>query len=292
MALKLDTESRGEILKQEAAIRTKRNFKIAKIGIAAVLLLIAGFNIAGMVGNINKASKVSAQNDELNARLTTMQSEVAAYKASQQSASQNETATDTDVTVSANTIDKEMYSAQEAGERVCELQMLNFRNELLLESDKQDLMRLIGSVSLWYGHQMNPDKSPIKWEFLTGYDHSEYVYDVVWGCYTADGKYNDNYLLCVVFGTYNGESDTFTITGTYRTDFGSMYEVYGDIEVGTSSTENQVGEDVEDMIDDLTGEDLFDLPDDDNDEETSEEDTSEEDTSEEEGPAADDVPEA
>lgn len=259
MALKLDTESQGEILKRETARKTKNNFKFGTIAVGALFAVLSMVNVGGIISASDEASKIAQMNETSNNQLITMKNILSQCEAQKEASTEESSEeSNTGSTLSENTVDKNMYSAQEQGDRVAQLQMANYKNELLLDADKQELTRLVGDISVWYGAKMDAKQSPIEWVFLTDYDHTEKAYDVIWGCYTETGKYKTRYLLCLVFGTYDGAEDDFTITGKYYTDFGAMYEAYGEIESASLNTddEDRTGQDVQDMIDQLSGEDM------------------------------------
>ena len=246
MAIHVDMESQGKLLERQREKTIHKRFKFFKIAVCVIAGIIVVTTIVNVTANVKKINKVDAQYTALNDDYTKLKNAVSQNMASVEQSEKEEGS------VSENKIDRQMYSAQEAGERVCELQLMAYNQELLLTEDKQELKDLTGSTDLWYGLKLDPTVNKITWEFLTDYDHTD-VYDCVWGCYTDDYKY----LLCLVFGTYDGENDKFTITSMYNTDFGAMYESDGAIDNNTVSG-NSVGDDVSDAVDELLNSDVLD----------------------------------
>ena len=246
MAKQLDTKSKGLELKRQAARTTARNFKIAKIACVAIMAVAA-------IGTTAKCRSYNNHVVEMTDKYNDLSREFDNIKAKATNTSQTDDTGNmqdgNSESGDSNIIEKQMYSAQEAGYRVCAYQELLFKGELLLESDIADWKRISSDTSLWFGEKLNPAKSGIVWEFLTFYDHIERNYDVMWACYTLDYQY----LLCAVFGNYSGENDNFTITGKYTTSYGRTYLVKGAI-TGVDDSSAGLMDDVADMVGDLTGE--------------------------------------
>lgn len=246
MAIQIDTKTRGEELKAEKTAKQRVGLKII---IGALIAAIGITVISAVVMGIDVNNDIVKQ-QELNAGI------MAEYEAMQAQANANkeflEEKAEEDKKNESNKVDKPMYSAQEAGETVCEFLDMAFRDQLLLTEDKQQWASLCGKADAnWYGSSLDPSVSPIKWELLTWYDSINKNYEVVWGCYAPDAKGVYKYLLCVRIGTYNGDTNSFSIGTMYKTTFGEMYEKYGRIENTGSSN---VSQEVTDMVDQLLSE--------------------------------------
>lgn len=247
MAIKLDTSSAGMNLKEQEEQQQAKIFLGIKIGMCVIAGIVVISTIVSCVNFSGKTKAAKITYDKLSV-------EYAGLKGSDQGAidqadSEKEFAEgDENVEI----VEVKMASAQEAGDRVAELQQKLFessnigRNKRLLTADNDELYTLIGKTTLWFGDNIDPDKNPLSFKFITPYDADAVSYQVFWGIYTND---SDNYLLAVVRGTYHKETDTFTISGVQMTEYGKMLTNYGAIK--TDRRDSQLSEDIVSMADDL-----------------------------------------
>lgn len=247
MAVQLDTKTQSEALKAKSIENQKIGFKILKIALIAVMGIIVIASIAQAINISNKSAEQIEANAKIHAEFDNMKAQALANKTAIEEAKKEEEG----MADSSEKIDRNMYSAQEAGELVCKFLDMAFKDELVLDADKEQWRELTNNAStIWYGDNLNYKESPIKWELLTWYDSTDKEYEVVWGCYAPDSNGVYKYLLALKFGKYNGETNSFSIGGLYYTTFGSMYERNGKIE---SDDVDDIVQDVESMVDQLTG---------------------------------------
>lgn len=247
MAVQLDTKTQGEILKAKSIENQKIGFKILKIALVVIMGVIVITSIIQAININNKSVKQTEANAKIHAEFDNMKAQASANKTAIEEAKKEEE----DAANSSEKIDRNMYSAQEAGELVCKFLDMAFKDELVLDADKEQWKTLTNNAStIWYGENLNYRESPIKWELLTWYDSTDKEYEVVWGCYAPDSNGVYKYLLALKFGKYNGETNTFSIGGLYYTTFGEMYEANGKIE---SDDIDDIVKDVESIVDQLTG---------------------------------------
>lgn len=244
MAIEIDTTSMGEKIKTHDEHSRKIGFRTTKIVLAAIMSIIAVSAVVNAIGVTNDISKKSVEYEKLQATYTSMQEQAAANEA---------IITESKEDPDANKIDRDMYSADEDGWRVCELlEKAYVSGGLVLPEERSEFASLTGSSDeVWFGWGLNPTTSPIKWELLTWYDSTDRDYDVVWGCYAPDASGNPAYLLYVVYATYYAEKHSFKTNGSYYTVFGEMYLKTGKIENDGPSSESQ---EIENMAGQLTGE--------------------------------------
>lgn len=245
-----DTHDRLEAEKAQKRLRAFRVIKIGACAIAGIMIVAAGFGVAGSMGELNR---ISEQYDAKSQEFDAIKAEAAAYKEAVES---GEAGGDDDNT---DKVDKSMYSAYEDGARVAELVNQAYKDSgLHLQVDSSEYNALCKNTSgpLWFGADMNPEESPLEWKFLTWYDSindgtvSKEPYEVLWGCYAQSG--NNVYLLRIQYGEYRSVDRSFILTGTYTTTYGAMYEKTGKIE---DDSDSEIGQEIGDMAGQLAGED-------------------------------------
>lgn len=245
-----DTHDRLEAEKAQKRLRAFRVIKIGACAIAGIMIIAAGFGVAGSMGELNR---ISGQYDAKNQEFDALKSEAAAYKEAVESGEAG--GDDDDET---DKVDKSMYSAYEDGARVAELVNQAYKDGgLPLLDDSSEYKALCGNTSpLWFGETMDPEACPLEWKFLTWYDSindgtvSKEPYEVLWGCYAQSG--NNIYLLRIQYGEYRSVDRRFVFTGTYTTTYGAMYEKTGKIE---DDSDSEIGQEIGDMAGQLAGED-------------------------------------
>ena len=244
-----DTHDRLEAEKAQKRLRAFRIIKIGACAIAGIMIIAAGFGVAGSMGELNR---ISEQYDAKSQEFDAIKAEAAVYKEAVES---GEAGGDDDNT---DKVDKSMYSAYEDGVRVAELVNQAYKDGgLPLLDDSSEYKALCGNTSpLWFGETMDPEACPLEWKFLTWYDSindgtvSKEPYEVLWGCYAQSG--NNVYLLRIQYGEYRSVDRRFVFTGTYTTTYGAMYEKTGKIE---DDGDSEIGQEIGDMAGQLAGED-------------------------------------
>lgn len=248
MALDLDTSSKGEDLKAES----KKQKKLILMGIEGIIGLSAAIMLLGTVITVSTTTdKINQANTEYEA----YKAEFEAYKQEHPIVNiEDDKNNEGDDTKEPNKhiIEKQMASAKMAGSEVVKLQNQYFKDGFLSNDDTKRLVALTGSSELWFGMNVDPSKVGIEWKLITPYDTTEDKYNVLFGCYTADGKY----LLSVRQATYyapktNDETavGSFTISPTVHiTDYGKAI-LNGQTSVGNGSS--NVKDDVENIKDQL-----------------------------------------
>lgn len=244
MAVQLDTKSKGKELERMEAEGWSFKFKIIKFVLIGLIAVVAILAIALSISKNNDIETQLKANADLRVVYDNMQKQAD----SNQQLIESGNAEDPNVDNNITKVDKNMYSAQEAGNRVCELMNKNYNKKLVLAEERNELRNFIGLDWVIFGEELDPKESPMTWELLTWYDHTERYYDTVFGCYAPDAAGNPKYLLCLQFATYNGDKNSFSLTNMYYTSFGYMYEQTGKIENNTVS-EDFI--DIDDMADQL-----------------------------------------
>lgn len=250
MALDLDTSSKGEDLKAES----KKQKKLILMGIEGVVGLIAAVMV------VSTAFTVATTTDKINQANTEYEAykvEFDAYKQEhplvKDNAGDKENSTEDDKKEpDKHIIEKQMTSAKKTGDEVVELQNRYFKDGFLNDEDTKRLVSLTGSSELWFGTDVDPSKVNIEWKLITPYDTTEDRYNVLFGCYTADGKY----LLSVRQATYyDAKTDDGNAVGSFTispvkhiTDYGKAI-LDGQTAIGNTSGATQ---DVLDIKDQLT----------------------------------------
>ena len=250
MALDLDTSSRGEDLKAES----KRKRKLALIGIESAIGVSAAFLV---ISTVLATSNVSSKINQASVEYEAYKAEFESYKIEHpvvEKDTEKDSEKESGEETSKNIIEKSMISARNAGDEVSALQNLYFKDGSLSDADTKRLVSLTGSSEMWFGSKVDPSKVDIMWKMITPYDTTESKYNVLFACYTSDGKY----LLQVRQATYYGinndsenseESEevlgSFTISSTVlTTDYGKA------ILEGKTNINNQGStETIEDILD-------------------------------------------
>lgn len=254
MALDLDTSSKGEDLKAES----KRQKKLILMGIEGVIGLSAAILVLGTV------ITTSATTDKINqasVEYETYKAEFEAYKQEHPLVNVDNNEGSENKEPDKHIIEKQMASAKNAGAEVVLLQNQYFKDGFLNDEDTKRLVALTGSSELWFGADVDPLKVGIEWKLITPYDTTEDRYNVLFGCYTADGKY----LLSVRQATYYAPKTddptaigSFTISPTkHITDYGKAI-LNGQTSVGNESS--SVTDDITDIKDQLIQNGVIETP--------------------------------
>ena len=251
MAIEIDTSSSLELIEEQSAEKRHKVFTAIKIILIAIICIIVVAAIINAVIAWGKISDLQTEYTRANDNFTIMKAQAEENQKNIEGENSNS---------DENKIDKNMYSAKTAGNRVCELlEMAYDAGRFELPEDSEEFYNLVvnADTPIWFGSGLNPSDSPVDWEFLTWYDSTDgHKYKTVWGCYTPDL----NYLLYIQYANYDGESNQFTLEGNYVTTFGQMYLENGYVESDGGPTD--IGSEVEDIADQLnnsSGENTGDL---------------------------------
>lgn len=196
--------------KDKRTKQLKLGVGIALIVVAAILMVVNGF----------KANKINAENEKLEADIVDLQAQLEGV---------SKKASETD----AKQVKENVYSAQETGNRICEIQneLSNvsfemapngeFVDEAKMNELLAELRKYIPNSSdtsakareIWcYGH---------KWYFNSNYAMSLDTYPVVFTCYQESDVKKEK-LLAYAIAYYNVDSDTFSPVKLYNTSWLSM----------------------------------------------------------------------
>lgn len=253
MALNLDTSSKGEDLKIVEHRNTQYKFWGAMAILGSIIVILIGSTVVKCISDSNKVNQA-------NQELTNLNTEFEAYKQEHPVVPDNAVTEEKELPK----IEKEMASAEKLGLELAALQNKFYKYGTLDNADQERLMQLVGSKALWFGGEKeDPTKAPVTWKLLTPYDWNTASYEVLFGCYTADGKY----LLKVVSTTYTTYVDfkndnnfdntrgSFVLNNekTYITDFGRAI-LNGETVGSVDNTSGSVSDNnIPDMVDQLTG---------------------------------------
>ena len=202
---------------EEQQQRKDKRTKQLKLGVGIALIVVATIL---MVVNGFKANKINAENEKLEADIVDLQAQLEGV---------SKKASETD----AKQVKENVYSAQETGNRICEIQneLSNvsfemapngeFVDEAKMNELLAELRKYIPNSSdtsakareIWcYGH---------KWYFNSNYAMSLDTYPVVFTCYQESDVKKEK-LLAYAIAYYNVDSDTFSPVKLYNTSWLSM----------------------------------------------------------------------
>lgn len=219
-----DTEkAASEQMKAAQAEAGKKQFKYELV-IAGVLIFIG---IVVIVANIISVSGLDEKSEALRVEAQGVEMELAKL---------NETPSESVSDAEIQTIQAELYSAKEAGTRLCEIQ-----NEMSKSGKSLEEMEALKNELYTYLPDSNPSRTrqpwfriyyshddvddaidgPV-WSFDSTYDIANSKVPVVFRCYDGTGKYTD-YPLAIVIGTYDAETNTFINCSYIETQYGSWY---------------------------------------------------------------------
>ena len=190
---------------EEQQQRKDKRTKQLKLGVGIALIVVATIL---MVVNGFKANKINAENEKLEADIVDLQAKLEG---------ESKKASETD----AKQVKENVYSAQETGNRICEIQneLSKVSFEMAPNGEYVDEAKMRSSDTsdkareIWcYGN---------KWYFNSNYAMSLDTYPVVFTCYQESDVKKEK-LLAYAVAYYNVDSDTFSPVKLYNTSWLSM----------------------------------------------------------------------
>ena len=252
MAVQLDTSKGTRDVKAQAERDRNMKFRLVRIAAVVLTVLAVGNYIRVGIGGYQEMKEADAKIEEINVAYDRVKAEAAAYHAQHD----NDNPTDESGMVIKT---QAMYSAKAAGDEVAAIQTEFSNEKMVMPSQQQRLIELVGSKNGWFGSEVkkpdasDPNSVRFDWEFLTFYDVQVSTYDCIWACWcsSADGT-GSRYLVSVRMGRYNGETNSFTMSegDTYVSTFGSMVNKYGSIAAAQGSS--QTTQDILDLAGQIT----------------------------------------
>jgi len=210
------SESNDLVKKQLSEQQQLKDSRIKKIKIGIGVFLVV-LSIISLTVNSFKANKIRKECDELETKIADARASLEGTK---------KKASETD----AVAIKENVYSAQDAGSKICDLQnelnTIDFNNEQDLTRMNElltELRRYVPDGGDNSGNARNIWCYGNKWYFNSNYAMSTDSYPVVFTCYSSD-DINKEKLLSYVIADYNVASDTFYPVKVYNTTWLSVMD--------------------------------------------------------------------